>query len=221
MIPGNRKFLTLNDDLYAYVETARTPDIDSLLVELREETAKFGEDAQMEIPNDQGTLMTILTKLLGVQRALEIGTFTGHSSICIARGLPEDGKLFCLDLNKEWTDVARAYWHRAGLDAKIELHLGDALEILPSLDVSGQFDLVHIDAEKTLYDSFYEAALPLVRPGGLFVFDNMLRGGRVVDVDTDERTEAIKQLNEKLAADSRVETVLLTVGDGIQLCRKR
>ncbi len=221
MVPGNRKFLPLNDSLVDYVEVSRTGSDDPILKSLRDETARFGEDAQMQLPDSQGTLMTILTRLVSAKSALEIGTFTGHSSICIARGLGEGGKLICLDSSKEWTNVAKEFWDRAGVSDKIELQLGDALERIAQFSPDQQFDLVHIDAEKLLYNEFFEAVLPRVVSNGLIVFDNMLRAGRVVEAETDDRTLAIKRLNSKLASDPRVETVLVTVGDGIQLCRKR
>jgi len=219
MIPDGTRFIQYTDELMKYVEDSRTHDGDKLLAELRKETAQFGEDAIMQIPNYQGTFLTIVTKLISAQTALEIGTFTGHSSICIARGLPADGKLICLDMSEEWTNVAKSFWQKAGLAERIELRLGDALETIKGLE-DQQFDLVHIDAEKSQYDAYFEAALPLVRSGGLFVFDNMLRAGRVALQDADELTEAIKVLNAKLSRDPRVETVLVTLGDGIQFCRK-
>ena len=214
------KRLALNEELARYVRNAHSAAGDPLLVELREVTARFGADAVMQIPDHQGTFLTLITKLVGAKTALEIGTFTGHSSICIARGLPPEGRLLCLDMSRQWTDVAREFWHKAGVASKIELQLGEALESLAALDPSVTFDLVHIDAEKTLYDEFFEAAFPLVPPGGAFLFDNMLRGGRVVQSPADEQTESIKALNEKLASDPRVETVLIEIGDGVQLCRK-
>jgi caffeoyl-CoA O-methyltransferase len=126
-----------------------------------------------------------------------------------------------MDMSQEWTDVAKTFWEKDGVASKIELQIGDALESISQLEPGIVFDLVHIDAEKTLYDDFFEAALPKVRSGGVFVFDNMLRAGAVVDQDSDDGTESIKRLNKKLANDPRVETVLLTIGDGIQLCRKK
>ena len=220
MIPNGSRFIEFSNELMSYVDQSRTQIDDELLSELRQSTAQFGEDAIMQIPDAQGTFMTLITRLIGAKTALEIGTFTGHSSICIARGLPEDGKLVCLDLSREWTDVAQQFWAKAGLRDRIELRLGDALETLAGIN-DLQFDLVHIDADKTQYDSYFEAALPMVRSGGLFVFDNMLRAGRVVDADPDPGTAALIKLNEKLSRDSRVETVLLTIGDGLQFCRKK
>ena len=194
---------------------------DPLLAELRAETSKFGADAVMQISDVQGSFLTILTRLTQVQSALEIGTFTGHSSICIARGLSDDGRLLCLDMSEAWTDVARKYWRKAGLTEKIELRLGDALESLGNLLPSDRFELVHIDAEKTLYDQFFELALPHVVPNGLIIFDNMFWGGQVAEPEPDERTQAVQEMNEKLANDPRVETVLLSIGDGVQFCRKK
>lgn len=215
------KYNVLNDQLVEFINAQRSHADDNLLQELRIETAQFGDDAGMQISDAQGSFLTIITRLLGVRSALEIGTFTGHSSICIARGLPEDGKLICLDASEEWTAVAQRYWAKAGLTEKIELRIGDAIESLKLLSEHDPFDLVHIDAEKTLYDQFFESALPHVRQNGLIIFDNMLWGGRVVDQDPDERTQAVFQMNLKLANDARVETVLISIGDGIQFCRKR
>ncbi|MEM7454882.1 MAG: class I SAM-dependent methyltransferase [Planctomycetota bacterium] len=211
----------ISAELEAYILGVHSGSDDSLFRELREATAQFGEDAIMQIPDHQGTFLTLITKILGARTALEIGTFTGHSSISIARGLPEDGSLLCLDMSREWTNVARTFWERAGLTGKVELRIGDALETISEFDSSMKFDLVHIDAEKTLYDRFFEAAFPYVRSGGVFLFDNMLRHGRVLEPQSDERTEAIKTLNQKLAGDPRIETVLIEMGDGIQMCRKK
>ena len=126
-----------------------------------------------------------------------------------------------MDVNEEWTSVAKTFWEKAGVADRIELQIGDAVQSVANLDPAIEFDLVHIDAAKTLYDDFFEAALPKVRPGGLFIFDNMLWDGRVIKENQDDHTEAIKRMNAKLANDPRVETVMLTIGDGIQLCRKK
>lgn len=214
------KHTVLTNELFEYLTKQRSGADETIFDQIRVATEQFGEDAIMQIPDHQGTFLTILTKLIGAKTALEIGTFTGASSICIARGLPIDGQLICMDMSQEWTDVAKSFWKQDGLENKVELQLGDALESLSRLPESTVFDFVHIDAEKLLYDRFFEATLPLVRAGGLFVFDNMLRGGRVVSDSPDDRTLAIMKLNQKLATDSRVETVLLEVGDGLQICRK-
>ena len=214
------KHTVLTSELFEYLTKQRTGANDGIFDEIRAATAEFGEDAVMQIPDHQGSFMTILARLIGAKSALEIGTFTGASSICIARGLAEGGQLICMDMSQEWTDVARRFWKQDGVEDKIELQLGDAIESLEKLPADTVFDLVHIDAEKSLYDAFFEAALPHVRSGGVFVFDNMLRGGRVVSDSPDDRTVAIMKLNAKLAADSRIESVLIEVGDGLQICRK-
>ena len=222
MLPNGGKYLVLTDPIIDYVDASRTPGDEDLFVELRKTTKeKFADDAIMEIPDHQGTFLTIVAKMVGAKNALEIGTFTGHSSISIARGLADDGKLICMDMSQEWTDVAQTFWERAGLTDRIELQIGDALESIKRLPEGLVLDLVHIDAEKTLYDDFFEAVFPRIRSGGVILFDNMLRGGAVVDENSDPRTESIKLLNAKLAADPRVETVLLTIGDGVQLTRKK
>lgn len=154
--------------------------------------------------------------------ALELGTFTGYSSLCIARGLPADGRLICLDASREWTDIAREFWDRAGVAGKIDLRIGPALESLRGLEDATPFDLVFIDAAKEEYDAYFEAVLPRVRPGGLILFDNMLWGGRLAAGDlTEESSRVLTALNRKLSTDARVETVLLPIADGLQFCRVR
>ena len=214
-----QKFISLNNPLYNYVCTHRTHAGDPLLEELRLVTTGLGDDARMQISPEQGSFLQVLTRALNVRRALEIGTFTGYSSICIARGLHEDGDLTCLDVSDEWTAIAHRFWKRAEVDAKIELIIGPALETLPKLHFEPPLDLVFIDALKVEYDHYFELVLPMVRPNGVILFDNMLWGGSVVDPDVDESGAALKVLNEKLTTDERIETVLLPVADGIQMCR--
>jgi caffeoyl-CoA O-methyltransferase len=177
----------------------------------------------MQIGRDQGTFMTLLVAAVGTREALEIGTFTGYSSICIARGLPPTGRLLCLDISDEWTSVARRYWKRAGVGEKIELRLGPAADSLKQLKGKRKFDFVFIDADKPGYDTYYEMVLPLMRPNGLILFDNMLWGGRLGGKRRIKHPngKAIDRLNRKLARDRRIESVLLSVGDGIHLCRVR
>lgn len=210
-----------DESLAAYLTSQHSGHDDPLLRELREITQQFGDDAVMEIPDNQGTLLTMLTSWIAPRAALEIGTFTGHSSICIARGLPSESHLWCLDANPTWTAVAQTFWQRAGLDDRITLVLGDALATLDQLDPNLQFDFVHIDAEKTLYESFYEKVLPRVPAGGLLLFDNMLLRGEVLSDDPSPRAAAIARFNTRLTADPRVENVLVPIGDGIQLCRRK
>ncbi len=216
------KYVSLNDRLYGYLDRCRSDFRDPLLAELRAETAALGEVSVCQISDEQGTFLSILAAAMGARSAIEVGTFTGYSSICIARGLAAGGRLICVDQNEQWTAIARKYWAKAGLDNRIELRLGAAVEQLQQLEPGLTFDFVFIDADKTQYDAYYELILPRVRSNGLVLFDNMLWGGRLGDGPLKEATgQAIDALNHKLAADPRVEAVLLSVADGIQLCRKR
>ena len=191
---------------------------------LRAETAKL-PGAQMQIGPDQGALMALLIRLTGARRALEIGVFTGYSSLAVASALPDDGKLIACDVSEEWTRIARSYWEEAGVSGKIELRLGPALETLAALlreRGRESFDFAFIDADKENNDAYYEACLRLVRPGGLIAVDNAIWGGRVADAAViDAETQAIRALNLKMRDDPRVEAVFLTVGDGVMLARKR
>lgn len=222
--PKNRpilKFTPLNDELFRYVCRRRSHASDRVLDDLRKETAALGEIALLQIGPDQGAFMTLLVKAIGARTALEIGSFTGYSSICIARGLPGDGRLLCLDASAEWTATARKYWRRAGVEKKIELRLGPAVESLKRLERGWTFDFAFIDAHKPEYDAYYELVLPRMRPNGLILFDNMLWGGRLGKGGPIKHPggRAIEKLNRKLAGDRRVESVLLSIGDGVQLCR--
>ncbi len=216
------KYLSLNDTLYGYLTQQRSGAVDSLLDDLRTETEALGDDlSKMQISREQGSFMTLLVAAIGAESALEVGTFTGYSSICTARGLKPSGKLLCLDASREWTDIARKYWKRGGLDQKVELRVGPAIAQLRNLEPNRQFDFAFIDAQKTEYDIYYELILPRVRPNGLILFDNMLRGGRVGAGPLEDSDDlAIDFLNKKLATDSRVQSVLLPIADGLQLSRK-
>ena len=216
------KYTPLNDRLYRYLCECRSPRPgDNILNTLRRETEALGEIAMMQIGRDQGSFMTILVSAIGAREAIEIGTFTGYSSICIARGLPADGKLLCLDMSEEWTAIARRYWKRAGVDKKIELRLGPGVDSMKKLESSRKFDFAFIDADKPGYDDYYELVLPRIRKNGLILFDNMLWGGRLGKKKPIKHPggRAIDKLNRKLARDPRVECVLLTIRDGIMLCR--
>mgnify|MGYP006281578785 CR=1 FL=1 len=192
--------------------------------ELREETAEL-EMAMMQIAPEQGQFMNLLAKLVGAERAIEIGTFTGYSAICVAEALPSDGELIACDVNEEWTAIAQRYWERTGLDEVIDLRLQPALETVAQLVDAGEtgtFDFAFIDADKTNYDAYYEHCLELVRPGGLITIDNTLWSGSVADPeDTSESTEAIRSLNLKMGRDERVDVSLIPIGDGLSLARKR
>ena len=217
------KSITLTDSLYDYITrvSLREPP---LLKRLREETAS-NPLANMQIAPEQGQFMALLIPLMGARKALEIGVFTGYSSLCVAMALPPDGKLVACDVSDEWTQIARRYWKEAGVEHKIELHLAPARDTLDRLlrnGEAGTFDFAFIDADKTGYDDYYERTLQLLRPGGLIMFDNMLRNGDVADptVLTDS-TVAIRVLNEKLLHDERITLSLLPVADGITLALKR
>ena len=216
------KYVSLNDELAAYVDAHRHDAGDALLRELAERTAaETGNAARMQIPGDQGAWLTATVAAMGAKLAVEVGTFTGHSSICIARGLPRNGDLHCFDRSEDYTAIAREFWARAGVEDRISLHVGEAIERLAELP-DAPVDFAFVDADKTGYSSYYEALLPRLRPGGLIAFDNMLWGGDVIDPEADSAdTRAIRELNDRLTADDRVDNVLLTLGDGVHLCRKR
>jgi caffeoyl-CoA O-methyltransferase len=217
------KYLPLNDPLYLYACRHRSYAVDPVLTALSKENESYGEDAKCQISEDQGSFMRLLVAAIGAESAIEVGTFTGYSSICIARGLPDYGRLICVDQNQRWAEIARRFWVQAGVDHKIEMRLGQAIPILTVLDPKLVFDFVFIDAAKNEYDRYYELLLPHVRKNGLILFDNMLWAGRVTSglAPDDHLGQAIDVLNRKLAQDSRVETVLLPIADGIQLCRKK
>jgi predicted O-methyltransferase YrrM len=215
--------LDLTDKLYDYLLSAslREPDI---LRRLREETASQ-EMARMQIAPEQGQFMAMLLRLIGARRTLEIGVFTGYSALCAALALPEEGRIVACDVSEEWTAIAQRYWREAGVEDKIDLHLAPAVETLAQLMESGQresFDFAFIDADKENYDTYYEYALRLVRPGGLIAIDNVLWGGSVADEsDQEPSTRAIRELNAKLHTDDRIELSLVPIGDGLTLAWKR
>ena len=196
---------------------------DDLLRELAAETARaFPEPSGMQVSHDEGQLLTMLTRLAGARRAVEVGVFTGYSSICIARGMPADGHLIACDVSEQWTSVARRYWKRAGLADRIELRLGPALDTLRALPAEPVLDLAFIDADKGNYPNYYEEVVVRLRPGGLIILDNVLRGGDVADPAVqDSGTVAMRGLNDLIAGDGRVESVMLPVRDGVTLARKR
>jgi caffeoyl-CoA O-methyltransferase len=216
------KYLSLNDALYGYTCAHRSGAGDPLLAALSKHNEQFGEDAKCQVSEEQGAFLSLLVGVIGAKSAIEVGTFTGYSSICIARGLAPGGRLICVDKNPRWAEIARHYWSKAGVLDKIEMRLGDALPILRQLEPELTFDFAFIDAAKTEYDAYYELILPRVRQNGLILLDNMLWAGRLTgNLDDDPLGQAIDALNKKLARDSRVETVLLPIADGIQVCRKR
>jgi predicted O-methyltransferase YrrM len=192
--------------------------------QLRAETARLPQ-AGMQIGADQGALLALLARTIGTRMAVEIGTFTGYSALCVAAALPAGGKLVCCDISEEWTGIARRYWKQAGLADRIELRLAPALQTLAALRAEhgeGTFDFAFIDADKSAYDGYYEACLGLIRGGGLIALDNVLWSGNVADPNVhDADTDALRALNAKIRDDRRVDACLLTVGDGVMLARKR
>jgi caffeoyl-CoA O-methyltransferase len=214
------KYVALNDALAEYLLSHRTPD-DEVLRDLLAETAALGERAVMQIAADQGTFLNLLVSALGVREAVEVGTFTGYSSICIARGLRPGGRLLCCDVSEEWTAVARRYWKRASLEDRIELRLGDAAETLRGLPREKRLDFAFIDADKPSYRTYYEEIVSRLRTGGLLAVDNVLWSGDIVNPEKkDENTLALRAFNEHVAADRRVQSVILPLADGLTLARK-
>jgi caffeoyl-CoA O-methyltransferase len=215
------KSFHLSPAVHAYLVEHGTPP-DPILRELAEETARLGPIALMQIAPEQGALMTLLARAIGARRAVEVGTFTGYSALCIARGVPEDGSVLTCDVSEEWTEIARRYWERAGVAKRIDLRLGPAVETLRALPPEPRFDLGFIDADKPSYLAYYEEILRRLRPGGLVLVDNVLWFGRVTDPSVDdEATRAIRAFNDSVAADPRVECVMLAVSDGLTILRKR
>jgi predicted O-methyltransferase YrrM len=219
----SNKTLMLTDRLYRYLLDVSLHEPE-LLRELREETAK-DPIARMQIAPEQGQFMALLVELLGARRVLEIGVYTGYSSLWMASVLPPDGRLVACDLSEEWTQIARRYWHAAGLAQRIDLRLAPALDTLPALLADGQaatFDFAFIDAEKREYQAYFEATLKLLRVGGLMAIDNTLWNGSVIDPDDQsEDTVAIRAFNESLHRDDRISLSLVPIGDGLTLARKR
>ena len=212
----------LSQALHDYVVAHSTPP-DEVLQDLAAETAaRFSADnAGMQIGPEQGAFMTLLARLTGAAAAVEIGTFTGYSSICIARGLAEGGRLLCCDVSEEWTSVAREYWKRAGVADQIELRLGPAAQTLRALPQGTSFDYAFIDADKTGYVEYWDLIVPMIRPGGLILVDNTLSHGRVVDLRIqDDNVQGIRRFNGHAKADQRIELVLLPIGDGLTMARK-
>jgi predicted O-methyltransferase YrrM len=216
--------LTIGDDLWEYMRrvSLREPE---LLAHLREETA-HDPRSSCQISAEQGQFMALLMHLIQARRTIEIGVYTGYSSLVVAQALPPDGRVIACDISEEWTSIARRYWREAGVDQKIDLRLAPALQTLDSLIATGQgnqFDFVFIDADKPNYANYYERALVLLRPGGLIGVDNTLWYGRVIDpaFDDDPDTVAIRAFNEKLANDERVWLSMLPVRDGLTLAVKR
>jgi len=218
-----KRTLQLDDSLYDYLLSVSL-DESPLLKQLRDETDQLPE-AGMQISADQGQFMALLLKLIDATRVIEIGTFTGYSALVMAQALPDDGKIVCCDKSEEWTSIARRYWAEAGVERKIDLRIGNALETLDSLieqDNKGTFDFAFIDADKVNMPNYYERCLVLLRSGGLIAVDNVLWSGSVIDeAKQDNDTVAIRAFNKTLKDDDRVDISLVPIGDGLTLARKR
>lgn len=218
---ATNKSFHLSNELHDYIVAHGTPP-DAVQRELIEETKALGGISLMQISPEQGAFMTLLARAVGARRAIEVGTFTGYSALCVARGLPADGTLVCCDVSEEWTSIARRYWQKAGVAPKIDLRIGPAIETLRGLPADSAFDLAFIDADKPSYPLYYEEILGRLRPGGLILVDNVLWLGLVADPSVDDdQVRAIRSFNDQVAADPRVDCVMLPVADGLTLLRKR
>ena len=214
------KHTPISDELHEYLVAHGAPP-DAIQRALIEETAKLGRVAGMQIAPDQGAFMTWLARTLGAKQAVEVGVFTGYSTLCLARGLPEDGRVLALDVSEEWTAIGRRHWEQAGVADRIELRIGPALAALQALPREPRFDLAFIDADKTGYAGYVEEILPRLRPGGVILVDNVLWAGAVVNPQRqDPDTLAIRAFNGAMARDPRVDPVMLPLSDGLTLLRK-
>ena len=220
------KFTPLSDELHSYIVAHGTRQ-DDVLRRIQEETAAMGDISVMQIAPDQGALITMLCRVLGAGEAIELGTFTGYSAICIARGLEPGGRLIACELSEEYAEIAARNFEAAGVADRIEIRIGPAADTLRDLPERELFDFAFIDADKTGYPDYYEQVLTRTRPGGLIMVDNVLAAGRVLeggenaDDFTSDSVTAIRRVNDLITADERVETVMLGVADGVMLARKR
>jgi caffeoyl-CoA O-methyltransferase len=212
---------TVTDQVRDYAVGHGTWVPDEVIRRLRSDTQALGDVAGMQIGDDQGQLLTMMARLVGARRAVEVGTFTGYSSLCIARGLAEGGSLLCCDVSEDWTAIGVRAWERAGLRDRIELRLAPALQTLRALPREAAIDLVFIDADKPGYTAYWDELVPRVREGGVLLADNVLWSGEIVDESvTGENVAALRAFNDKVAVDSRVEVVVLPAFDGLTIARK-
>ena len=219
------KFTALTDELHAYMVDHGARQ-DEVLRRVQAETEAMGDIAVMQIAPDQGAFMTLLAKLIGARNAIELGTFTGYSAICIARGLEAGGRLVCCEISEEYAETAARNFEDAGVARQVEIRIGPALDTLKSLPEQGLFDLAFIDADKTNYPDYYEQCLARLRPGGVILVDNVLTAGRLLDLgsvpdDQREYVEAIMALNDRIRDDERVDVAMVGIADGLTLARKR
>lgn len=217
---GDMRLIPITDAIYAYIADHSAP-VDEVHRDLIDRTTAVGERARMQIGRDQGTFLTLLTQLMNAKRAIEIGTFTGYSALCIARGMPADGHVLTCDVSEEWTAIARQAWERGGFADRIELRLGPAVDTLRALSTDPVYDIAFIDADKAGYLDYYEELVPRMRPGGAILIDNVLLAGTVVTDPDDEGARTMREFNAHVCADKRVDAVMLSIGDGLTLARKR
>lgn len=216
------KAVVLTPELHAYLldHSVAVDDVQQWLIDTTGE--RMGEMSRMQIAPEQGAFLTLLTSMIGARSAVEVGTFTGYSSLCIARGLAPGGHLLCCDVSEDWTAIAREAWERAGVADRVELRIAPALETLRALPEEPTIDLVFIDADKVNYISYWEELVPRVRPGGVLLVDNVLWSGNVINPEaTDDNTAAIRGFNTHVREDPRVEQVILPLADGVTFARKR
>ena len=205
---------------YAIAHSSAPDDLQRRLI--AETAERLGPRAGMQISPDEGVFLEVLTRTSGTRHAVEIGTFTGYSALCIARALPSDGTLLCCDINEGWASIGRRYWAEAGVDSKIDLRIGPALETLRALPSDSRIDLAFIDADKYNYGAYYEEVMVRMPPGGLVLVDNTIWSGRVLAPERgDVDTNALAAFNDALVADDRVDVVMLTFRDGVTMARKR
>lgn len=215
------KGIPMTDELRSYLlahSIPRSPVHQELVAATRE---ALGDLSLMQIAEEQGPFLTFLARLVGARRAIEVGTFTGLSALCIAEGLTDDGRLTCFDVSDEYVSVGRPFWDRAGVGHRIDVVIGPAVDTLATFDPGGPVDLAFIDADKVSYQRYFDMIMEMLAPGGIIVFDNSLFFGGVLEESNDENTSAIRAVNDAVATDDRVDVVLLNVGDGLLLARKR
>jgi caffeoyl-CoA O-methyltransferase len=221
-VPDDPKSFFLGAEIADYLVRHGSPPDEAQRWLIEETRARFGDFQMMQISPEQGAFMQLLTRAIGTRRAVEVGTFTGYSSLCIARGLVQGGRLLCCDVSEEFTAVARDAWKRAGVEDRIDLQIGPAIDTLRALPTDESIDLAFIDADKTGYRAYYEELLGRLRVDGLILVDNTLWSGAVADERAqDEDTVAIRAFNDLVAEDDRVETAMLPLGDGVTVLRKR
>ncbi|MFE5541690.1 O-methyltransferase [Streptomyces sp. NPDC056492] len=214
------KTVHLTDEVYAYLVAQAEPRSD-VQEELVERTRALGREAQMQVPHEQGVFLTLMGKMLGARRIVEVGTFTGYSTLALAAGLVPGGRVLTCDVSEEWTSIAQEAWKAAGVGDRIELVVAPALETLRALPQEPVIDLVFLDADKPGYRAYWDELVPRLRPGGVILADNVLYGGEAVDAGAEGNALAIREFNAYVRGDERMESVMLPIADGLTLARRR